>query len=218
MPADTRITTRWRLAFARSRRPIIVVAIVIAFVWIIPVVLPSDSGWRLGLPFRLFYTVIALLGGLFFILVQSPATPSRQTATGWALVTKISAVYVVSVGLLVGIGAVFPNFDTPTEAVSAGETAAERGEALFFDSATSCILCHAVSGQGGTRGPDLEGVATRAGERVTGLTAEEYLRQSILEPTAFIVDPFDPIMPPNLINVVGEENFDDLIAFLMTLE
>ena len=64
----------------------------------------------------------------------------------------------------------------------------------------------------------MAGLATRSAERVPGLSAEEYIRQSILDPRAFIVDPFEPIMPENLVSVVGEENFDDLIAFLMTLE
>jgi hypothetical protein len=75
-----------------------------------------------------------------------------------------------------------------------------------------------VDGQGGTRGPDLSGLASRAGGRVEGLGAEEYIRQSILESTAFVVDGYDPIMPPGLLNVVGEDNFDDLVAYLMTLE
>lgn len=64
----------------------------------------------------------------------------------------------------------------------------------------------------------MAGLATRAAGRVEGLSAEDYIRQSILDPKAFVVDPFEPIMPENLVNVVGEENFDDLIAFLMTLE
>ena len=64
----------------------------------------------------------------------------------------------------------------------------------------------------------MAGLATRSAGQVAGLSAEDYIRQSILDPKAFIVEPFDPIMPENLVNVVGEENFDDLIAFLMTLE
>ena len=202
----------------RLRRPIIAVITVTAVAWLLPLVLPDDSGWWLGLPFRIFFTVIALLGGLFFLLLEAPPSPPRRR-TGLAVATRISLVYVVTVGLLVGIGIVFPNFDTPSSGETiVGETPAQRGEAVFFDSASTCILCHAIDGQGGTRGPDLSGVASTAGDRVAGLSAEEYIRQSILDPKAYVVDGFDPIMPENVVNVLGEDNFEDIVAFLMTLE
>lgn len=201
---------------ARLRWPLIAVAAVIALVWLVPARLPADSGWRLGLPFRMFYTGIAILGGLFFLLLEAPA-PRRPTS-GLGVVVGISAVYLATVGFLVGIGMIFPQFQIPAEQVAVAESPAERGQALFLDSATTCILCHAIEGQGGTRGPDLSGVATRAGTRVAGLSAEEYIRQSILDPTAFVVEGYDPIMPPGLIKVIGEENLDDLVAFLLTLE
>jgi len=200
------------------RRPLfLVVAGVIAVAWLLPFLLSDDSGWRLGLPFRIFYTVIALLGALFFVLVDAP-TP-RAPRTGWGVFTSVSLVYLLTVGFLVGIGFLFPNFDTPTEAdLVVAETPAERGEAAFFNSATTCILCHAVAGQGGTRGPDMSGIASRGADRVPGLSAEEYIRQSILQPRSFQVDGFDPIMPENLVTVVGEDKFEDLVAFLLTLD
>ncbi|MFQ5613103.1 MAG: c-type cytochrome [Anaerolineae bacterium] len=214
--AEVRGLDRPGKLIARLKWPFIIVAAVIVLVWLIPTLLPPDSGWRLGLPFRVFYTAITVLGGLFFLLLEAPAP--RQPGSGLAVFVRISLVYLATVGFLVGIGMIFPQFAIPAEQVAVAETPADRGQALFFDSATTCILCHSVEGQGGTRGPDLSGVASRAGTRVEGLTAEEYIRQSILEPTAFVVEGYDPIMPPSLINVIGEENFDDLVAFLLTLE
>ncbi len=203
---------------SRLRRPIIAVTAITAVTWLLPLVLPDDSGWRLGLPFRIFFTVIALLGGLFFLLLEAPASPPRRR-TGLAVATRIGLVYVITVGLLVGIGIVFPNFDTPSSGeITVGKTPAERGEAVFFDSSSTCILCHAIDGQGGTRGPDLSRVASIAGDRVAGLSAEDYLRQSILDPKAYVVDGFDPIMPESVVNVLGEDNFQDIVAFLLTLE
>jgi mono/diheme cytochrome c family protein len=196
--------------------PLIVVAVITALVWLIPALLPADSGWRLGLPFRIFYTAIAVLGGLFFWLLEAPAP--RQPTSGLGVFTSISTVYLATVGFLVGIGMIFPQFQIPTEQVVTAETPAERGKARFFDSATTCILCHAIEGQGGTRGPDLSDVATRAETRVEGLAAEEYIRQSILDPQAYIVAGYDPLMPPGLIKVIGEENLDDLVAYLLTLK
>ena len=50
------------------------------------------------------------------------------------------------------------------------------------------------------------------------MSAEEYLRQSILDPNAYIVEGFEPDMaPPNFAEILSDEQVDDLIAFLMTL-
>ncbi len=197
-------------------RLLIILAIILALIWLIPIFLPEDSGWRLGVPFRTFYSIITLLGGLFFILLDAPAPrPPKSTLSvlGW-----ISGIYLATVGSLVLVGMIFPQFQLPEEQTIIPDDPAARGAALFLDSTTTCILCHAIEEQGGTRGPDLGGVATRAETRVEGLTAEEYIRQSILDPTAYIVEGFEPIMPPTLFEVLGEEKFEDLVAFLLTLK
>lgn len=68
----------------------------------------------------------------------------------------------------------------------------------------------------GQIGPALDGLAGRAGQRVAGLTAEVCLRQSVLEPGAFLVDGFGPLMPPGLVS--AGDDLDDLVASLSTLE
>lgn len=201
---------------ARLKWPLISIVFILALVWLIPLLLSEDSGWRLGLPFRIFFTAIVFLGGLFFVLLESPAPRPPKTTLG--VLGWITLIYLSTVGFLVGIGMIFPQFQVPEEQVIIPSDSIARGRALFLDSTTTCILCHAIEGQGATRGPDLSGVATLAETRVEGLSAEEYIRQSILEPNAYIVDDFEPIMPDGLINVVGEDNFDDLVAFLMTLK
>lgn len=216
LQSSSRTKSSSKSVLFRAKRPLIIILLTIGLIWLIPVLLPEDSGWRLGSPFRIFYTAIALFAGIFFVLLES--APPRRPATGLGMISWISSVYILSVGLLVGIGMVFPNFDIPAEQITIGQTSAERGEALFFDSATTCILCHAIDGQGGTRGPDLAEIATRASSRSEGMDAATYLRESITDPTAYVVDGFQPIMPPGLINVVGEENIEDLIAYLLTLE
>jgi cytochrome c553 len=199
------------------KRPFFAIAVIIALVWLIPALLPEESGWRLGFPFRIFFTTIALMGGLFFLLLEAPAP--RQPTSGLGVFAWISAVYLVTVGFLVGIGMLFPQFDIPTEQdMVVAASPAERGRALFLDSATTCILCHSIEGQGGTRGPDLSGIATRAETRVEGLSAEAYIRQSILDSSAYIVEEFDPIMPPTLGDLLGQEKLEDIVAFLLTLE
>lgn len=77
----------------------------------------------------------------------------------------------------------------------------ERGAQLFAQGQGEippCSTCHQiVTGQFGfSVGPNLDGIGERAGTRVDGLTAEEYLHQSILEPERYLVSGYRDIMYP----------------------
>ena len=81
--------------------------------------------------------------------------------------------------------------DTPT-LISLGRT--------LLGAKGGCLLCHKVSEQGNTRGPDLRGVGARAALRRPGLSAEEYLVESLVNPGAYVVEEFaaaggETIMP-----------------------
>ncbi len=69
------------------------------------------------------------------------------------------------------------------------ETLIEMGETLVAGKG-GCLLCHKVSEQGNTRGPDLRAVGRRAAARKPGLSAEAYLRESLIEPGAYVVEEF----------------------------
>jgi hypothetical protein len=58
-----------------------------------------------------------------------------------------------------------------------------------------CRTCHTIGQSGALRFPDLAGVAGRAAERVPGMSALDYLAQSLYEPDAFVVPGFNPGMP-----------------------
>lgn len=92
------------------------------------------------------------------------------------------------------------------------------GQATF--AAAGCVACHTVAGVStGVVGPVLDGLATRAGDTVEGLAAEEYIRESILDPNAYIVEGFEPnIMLQTFAETLSDEEVDALIAFLLTLE
>jgi cytochrome c2 len=97
------------------------------------------------------------------------------------------------------------------------------GEQLYYENSlgtnAACRICHSLEPGVDLVGPSFAGIATRAATRVPGLTAEEYLYQSIAEPDAYVVEGFPPgQMVPNLTEILTEEQIDDLIAFLMTLE
>ena len=80
-----------------------------------------------------------------------------------------------------------------------------------------CSACHSLDGTV-IIGPSHKGDATRAGTRVPGLSAEEYIRQSILDPGAFIVPGFVNVMPANYGETLTPQQIDNLVAFLLTLE
>ena len=98
----------------------------------------------------------------------------------------------------------------------ASEDPVVRGRSVFVGSA-GCAACHAISGiSTGVVGPDLTNIGAEAATRVEGLSAEEYLRESILEPNAYIVEDFDEgVMPQDFDEKLSEDQLNDLIAFLL---
>jgi ferredoxin/mono/diheme cytochrome c family protein len=96
---------------------------------------------------------------------------------------------------------------------------AELGQQVFESSQAGCTVCHAVDPGVELVGPDLSGVALLAGERVSGLSAEGYLRQSILDPDASLVEgyPAGQMLDIYEETLTGDE-IDALVAYLMTLD
>lgn len=95
-----------------------------------------------------------------------------------------------------------------------GDTAAEgdpaEGEALF---ASNCAGCH---GAEPGAGPPLSGMGARAEDAVEDLSAAEYLHQSIVDPSAHIVEGYADIMPKDYEERFDEQQLNDLVAFLLT--
>jgi mono/diheme cytochrome c family protein len=75
---------------------------------------------------------------------------------------------------------------TPAQLVKAGEE--------IYKTKGTCEICHKI-GQKGTRAPDLAGVGSRAAKTKPGMTAKAYLIESLINPNAFIVEGYPPIMP-----------------------
>jgi cytochrome c2 len=99
---------------------------------------------------------------------------------------------------------------------------AARGAQLFAQGrgdTPPCSTCHqTASGQFGfSLGPNLAGIGERARTRMDGLTAEEYLHQSILEPGRYIVSGYRNMMYADFKSHLTEQDVQDLIAYLLTL-
>jgi len=97
---------------------------------------------------------------------------------------------------------------------AAGSLAA-NGQTLFLQ--LGCNTCHRFDTQG--RGPNLVGVFGKAVQLEDGRTVtadENYIRESILNPSAKIVSGFKPIMPV-FQGLVSEEQVNALIAYVKSL-
>lgn len=94
---------------------------------------------------------------------------------------------------------------------------ARRGEALFRGGAQPpCISCH-IFGQTAAA-PDLQRNAPEWDRRKPGMSAQEYLLESIWNPNAYIVQGYQPnIMPQIYSRQLTPQQIADLIAYLMTL-
>lgn len=99
----------------------------------------------------------------------------------------------------------------------------EAGKALFERTAVvagaGCVICHSREPGKVIVGPSLADVGSRAGTRIPGMTAEEYLTQSIVDPDAYVVDGFPAgQMLPDFGERLTEQQIDDLVAYLLTLK
>ncbi len=117
------------------------------------------------------------------------------------------------------------------EPAAASDEPVALGEALFRSSPPACFTCHSTSPGVVLSGPPVAGIAGRAeelvaSEKYTGsaTTAEEYVRESILEPHAHITEGPDfyavndrSIMPDNYDETLTPDQIEHLVAYLMSL-
>ena len=91
-----------------------------------------------------------------------------------------------------------------------------------------CGACHAIEGMEGAVGnigPDLTNIASVAATRVPGQSAEDYIRESILDPNAYVVPdcPTGPcgiptLMPLDISGTMEDAEYEELVEYLLTLQ
>jgi cytochrome c oxidase subunit 2 len=82
-----------------------------------------------------------------------------------------------------------------------------------------CGACHTLddANTGGIVGPSLNGIGDRAGTRVEGIGAVDYIRTSIVDTDAYVVDGYPPgVMPADFGERTTEEELDVLVEYLLT--
>lgn len=139
---------------------------------------------------------------------------------------KIAVLTVAATGFYTYVGQLVPQKEVlPPEAPAelaadlSTEEMVEIGRQLV-EGKGLCLTCHTIGQQvPNARFPDLAGIAERAGEQVPGLSALEYMAQSLYEPETYIVPGFTGGMPPIDRPPVGltNEEIRTVIAYLQTL-
>ena len=109
------------------------------------------------------------------------------------------------------------------EAASGSVGNAANGEKLYTNptigsaSAPGCNTCHSLEADVVLVGPSHAGIAARAETAVDGMSAEEYLRDSIVNPDAHVTEGYAAgVMYQNYGAEIPEPQINDLVAFLLT--
>jgi cytochrome c oxidase subunit 2 len=105
-------------------------------------------------------------------------------------------------------------------AAAAGASPADRGKALVNDAGNLCATCHSIDGSNMV-GPSFKGLWGRKEKLSDGsevLVDEAYIKESIWKPAAKIVQGYGPVMPAMYEGKLTEENLNDIIEYLKTLQ
>lgn len=141
----------------------------------------------------------------------------------WGTNLRILAVVLGTVALYTLLANAIPQVESevPEELSFTGDVSPEQlieaGEELY-NGAGGCTACHGL----GTRAPNLltsqgsEGpIGARCGQRVEGEDCKAYLHQSMVDPGAYVVEGFQPIMP-DMSRTLSEAQIWSMIAFLQS--
>ncbi len=92
---------------------------------------------------------------------------------------------------------------------------AKTGEQIF--TAAGCASCHTFqpAGSQANIGPNLDELAAAAGDREPGKSAEDYVREAILQPDAFTVEGFNQGAMPSYEGRLTDAQVDALTEYLL---
>jgi len=138
---------------------------------------------------------------------------------------KVLLTILLVLSLTVVLGACGGEADSGGDAAGDGVGNVANGEKLFkqttigSNSAPGCITCHSLEAGMVLVGPDHADIAIRAETAVDGMSAEDYIRQSILEPNAHVTEGYaEGIMYQDYAADLPAPNVDDIVAYMLTLK
>ena len=122
----------------------------------------------------------------------------------------------IKLWLTVALAIVLASATVAVYQAPAGEarTASSETGALLFQ-AKGCSGCHTIVGvaEFASIGPDLTQLPEAASERIPGMSAREYVTQSIRQPGAFTVQGFPAEVMPTF--ELSDAEVESLVAFLL---
>lgn len=98
---------------------------------------------------------------------------------------------------------------------SVDQAVINQGKTVFQ---ANCSACHSATSDTTLVGPSLQHIADWGGEMVAGLDAYEYTKQSILEPSAYITEGFQDLMPKTYESTLTDQQLEAVIQYLLSLE
>ncbi|MEB2286855.1 MAG: cytochrome c [Anaerolineae bacterium] len=108
-----------------------------------------------------------------------------------------------------------PEAAEPEDASGGADVPAAAYDLGFQVYMRECAACH---GAAEGVGPSLTAMRDRAPTVVAGLSAQDYIRQSIVEPGAFVVEGYQDVMPKNYGETLTAEEIDGLITFILEFD
>jgi len=95
-----------------------------------------------------------------------------------------------------------------------------HGEIAFANDAPACNTCHgAEPGVETGIGPNLSNIGNRAATTIQDMSVDDYLRQSIVEPDAYLAGGYqEGIHHRGYKNDLTAQQVNDLIAYMRTLK
>lgn len=118
----------------------------------------------------------------------------------------------------------------PAPASNAPAGSADNGKALFAKAVIGsglpgCATCHSLEKGKTLVGPSMAGIATAAEKTIkeadykgTAKTAADYLRESIVNPDAYVAKGFTKGIMVKDFGKLPEQEIADLVAYLITLK
>ncbi|MDO8942172.1 MAG: cytochrome c peroxidase, partial [Desulfobacterales bacterium] len=154
-------------------------------------------------------------------------SPEGETVTCWTPSRGIWQLVFWFLGVLVVSGP-FPAVAQAQPPNTAGDRVeSQQRRAVSIINRGGCASCHVipgVPGADGTVGPDLSQLGTTAGRRRPGVSATDYIRESIVSPDAFVApvsadgeEYSEGVMPAQFARTLSEADLDILVAYLATL-
>jgi mono/diheme cytochrome c family protein len=142
----------------------------------------------------------------------------------WLTNLKVGAVVLGTILFFTLLANAIPQVqsEVPEDLVLTGDVTPEAlvaaGEQLFYG-AGACSACHGTGARAPNLVTDERGtgpIGARCGERVAGMSCQEYLYESLVDPNAYVVSGYDPIMPDASRTLSGTQVWA-LVAYLQSL-